>query len=422
MTPEYESQKFKANFVTACQCEGFLETIKFVNNLILEAEKNGRDYWWEKEMDDYWLPEKTQIDYEIMCPRFELVEVKELTNSFRRTTFQTIAYIVVNGKDLKIPFGYFSQGKGDFNQNELSLFAFSISYLRFRIRDGIRNADVARWDSLVESNIASTDTSLLFREDKLAAHLWANYNFPDSFTNAWIGKCGEFIFRGWASQRGIVLSPVEIKFDRKPDKYDFTNTVHNFFRIKNSFFLDKEEIKIDVKTFQVQDYENRDHWNISVRCLEGEHKQDLFVFVIIDDDFVFGKVVGALFPNQVKKFGTFHQYTDEFSGYNRSYYEVKPKDLQNTHYLHAWLDTDGQMFSLMETGGATNPLTHLIKSYPIDPTRIDEYDDYEYDPQDLDDYGIEDYLAVDYYQYSVVLKPNLVMYIPKQEPFCNKEL
>ena len=107
MTPEYESQKFKANFVTACQCEGFLETIKFVNNLILEAEKNGRDYWWEKEMDDYWLPEKTQIDYEIMCPRFELVEVKELTNSFRRTTFQTIAYIVVNGKDLKIPFGYF---------------------------------------------------------------------------------------------------------------------------------------------------------------------------------------------------------------------------------------------------------------------------------------------------------------------------
>ena len=263
---------------------------------------------------------------------------------------------------------------------------------------------------------------LLFQEDKLVANSWANHNFPDNILNAWIGKCGEFIFRAWASQRGISLSPLEISFDRTPDKYDFVNTASHFFGMKNLFFMNKEEIKIDVKTFQVQRHRERDRWNINIRCLDGEHKQDLFVFVIIDSDYRFGKVVGALFPNQVKKFGTFRQYVNEFSGYDNSYYEVKLKDLQNTHYLQAWLDTDGQVFSLMETGGATNPLTHLIKSYPIDPTRIDEYDDYEYDPQDLDDYGIEDYLAVDYYQYSVVLKPNLVMYIPKQEPFYNKEL
>jgi hypothetical protein len=161
MTTEYESQEFKANFVTACQCEGFMQTLEFVNNLFSEAEKNGREYGWVDDYDYYWLPEKAHLDYEFICPRFEIVESQIVLKPSIGATYETIAHILVNGNDIKMPFGYFHQTSGDFNQKELSLFAFSISYLRFRERDGMRNADVEKWNKVVESNIVSIDTVLV---------------------------------------------------------------------------------------------------------------------------------------------------------------------------------------------------------------------------------------------------------------------
>jgi hypothetical protein len=290
------------------------------------------------------------------------------------------------------------QVSGNFNEYEMFLFARSLSYLRFRQRDAMRNADVHYWNSLVKDNIVSCDTVLLFQEDKYVSHLWAKQNFSSGKShNAWFGKCGEFIFRGWASQLGLSLSFTEINFDGVPDEYDFINTISGFFKVKNSFFMDKKEIKIDVKTFQIEDGYDRDYWTISQRCLVGNHKQDIFAFVIIDEDFRLGKVVGMLTAEEVQKKGILYEFFDEFNYYSNSYYKIKLSDLKNTYYLRAFLDTDGQILSLMETMGAKNSLINLISNYPLDPILIsnDEYNSINYDTHNL------------------VIKPRLLMYIPK---------
>ena len=404
MESQYESQVFEPNFVTVCGCEGFRLTLNFLDNLIKEAELGGRSYSWMPIVPEYWLPEKNHIDYEISCPKFEVIKSDKIYN---KPTFNTIAYIQIGDIEVKSHFVQVFQLSGDLNQVELFLFARSISYLRFMKRDGLRNADVTRWNKLVEHNIASNDTVLLFQEDKDAAHLWADCNFSrENVYNAWIGKCGEFIFRGWCSQRGLSLTYTEIKINGVPDEYDFINQPSFFLRLKNSFLLNKEDIKIDVKTFQLEGNSKRDYWTINKRCTIGNHVQDLFVFVIISEDFRLGKVVGVLTCKEVKRKGKLHSYFDDFTGYENSYYKVKLADLRNTYYLRAYLDTDGQCFSLMETMGATNPWANLIKSYPIELMLIDEYDRFYDDLNDLfDDDG--------YSSYNLVVKPNLTMYIEK---------
>ena len=394
--PRIESQEFKANFVTVCECDGFKATVEFLNNLLLKAEAEGRTYSWIRIVEDYYLPEKIHIDYEFMCPNFNVVKSDQLFDG--KIAFDTIASVLIDNTEVQITFARVFQVSGNFNEYEMFLFARSLSYLRFRQRDAMRNADIHYWNSLVKDNIVSCDTVLLFQEDKYVSHLWAKQNFSSGKShNAWFGKCGEFIFRGWASQLRLSLSFTEINFDGVPDEYDFINTISGFFKVKNSFFMDKKEIKIDVKTFQIEDGYDRDYWTISQRCLVGNHKQDIFAFVIIDEDFRLGKVVGMLTAEEVQKKGILYEFFDEFNYYSNSYYKIKLSDLKNTYYLRAFLDTDGQVLSLMETMGAKNSLINLISNYPLDPILIsnDEYNSINYDTHNL------------------VIKPRLLMYIPK---------
>ncbi|BCL40291.1 hypothetical protein [Nostoc sp. MS1] len=106
------------------------------------------------------------------------------------------------------------------------------------------------------SNVVSNETTLIFTEDKLAAKTWANKTFPNNSYNAWIGKCGEFIFATWAGERGLSISRVDLKDHPYGDEYDFSHST----LFKNR---DENTLKIDVKTFQLNKENKRDWWYVS---------------------------------------------------------------------------------------------------------------------------------------------------------------
>lgn len=347
------------NFTTATNSEAFKITSKMLNQKLNIAKSEGRKYACSPLNDDYWIPEKRDFDYEIACPNFIYFQSEE--SSFTVMTVYGLFETYQGYQNLLLGFARVFQYKGELNLQELLDIARMYSYMRFCLRDNVRDLDQKWWSNFLLSNVVSNETTLIFTEDKLAAKTWANKTFPNNSYNAWIGKCGEFIFATWAGERGLSISRVDLKDHPYGDEYDFSHST----LFKNR---DENTLKIDVKTFQLNKENKRDWWYVSKKCLVGEHRQDVIIFVILDEDLRMGKVVGFLMSDSLLKTAEYIDNNFDDSFYSQGYYKVYLKDIYNPYYLRALLDSRSQIFNGLFCGVDINEaFAEIVKDYPLDP-------------------------------------------------------
>lgn len=349
-------EQVTGNFTTSTHCQAFYITADLLEDSLAKAREEGRDYAWAPLDSDYWLPEKADFDYEIACPNFLVVESHYMKGVVLEVDVQGI--FVIDQKIFVFNFAKVFQVKGEPNVRELVDISRMYAYLRFCSRDDYRDMDRHWWSKFFSENVVSNETVIIFREDKQAAQDWAQRTFPRNSLNAWIGKCGEFVFATWAAELGMSVSTVDLKPHPEGDEFDFSH---------NTLFLTKSgkpELSLDVKTFQLEADKKRDWWNVGVNCLQGKHKQDLIIFVVIDEDFRMGKVVGYLEPDTILKKGKYIE-----NEYSRGYYRVYLKDILNPYYLRAMIDSKSQVFEGIFFGGVTpsKGIENMIKDYSLDP-------------------------------------------------------
>lgn len=350
-------EEIKPNFITATDCEAFKLTSNMLEEILENAKSEGREYGWSPLDDDYWLPEKNDFNYEIACPNFDVLQL------------EGTSYVEVYGifesyqgyQNLCLAFAKIFQFKGEQNLSEFVDIARMFSYLRFCLRDHVRDLDQKWWNDFLFTNVVSNETTLIFTEDKLVANTWANRTFPENSYNAWIGKCGEFIFAAWAGECGLSISRVDLKDHPNGDEYDFSH--RTLLTKKNESIL-----KLDIKTFQLNTKQKRNWWTVNQNCLVGEHRQDIIIFVVIDENFRMGKVVGYLLPDTILKNAKYISPATDYNPYARGYYKVYLHDIYNPYYLRALLDSSNQalngLFFAFEPDKA---FTQTIKDYPLDP-------------------------------------------------------
>jgi hypothetical protein len=352
-------EELNPNFLTATNCEAFKLTSKMLKEILEKAKSEERGYHWTPLDDDYWLPEKADFDYEIACPNFDVVQV----NSSNKRTSCVEVYGLFESSDGNYVIHAFTAVyyKGEQKLQELLDVARMFAYLRFCMRDACRDLDHKWWSNFFVDNVVSNETTLIFTEDKQVANTWANRTFPQNNYNAWIGKCGEFIFATWAGECGLSISRVDLKNHPQGDDYDFA---HSTLLAKK----DGKIFKLDIKTFQIIDQQKRNWWNVNESCLVGEHRQDAIIFVVIDEELRMGKVVGYLHPDEIIKKSKYISPDTEYNPYSRGYYRVNLHDIRNPYYLRALLDSQNQVFNGLFFGVEPHEvITQMIKDYPLDP-------------------------------------------------------
>lgn len=351
-------QKLTGNFTTASNCQAFVLTSKLLEETLEKARKEGRDYAWGPLDDDYWLVEKSDFNYEISCPNFLVGKTKSLSGVVLEVEVSAIFESYQGYENFWSSFAKVFQVEGHPNFKELVDIARMFAYLRFSSRDYYREVDHKFWSEFLTKNVVSNETILIFKEDKDVALSWAQRTFPNNSLNAWIGKCGEFVFAGWAGECGLSVSRVDLKKHEQGDEFDFS---------QNSLLLNQSGgnlLRLDIKTFQLEEAnKERNWWNVGTNCLTGKHRQDIIIFVVIDEDFRMGKVVGYLSPKSILKKGEYRQ-----NEYSEGYYRVYLDDLLNPYYLRATLDSKNQFFEGLGFGNpAHQVMADIIKDYPLDP-------------------------------------------------------
>lgn len=350
-------QELTGNFTTASTCQAFVLTSKLLEETLEKARKEGRNYAWGPLDDDYWLAEKSDFNYEILCPNF----IVGLTNSLSGVVLEVEVCAIFESyqgyENFWSSFAKVFQVEGDPNFEELVYIARMFAYLRFSNRDYYRECDRRFWSEFLTQNVVSNETIMIFKEDKDVALTWANRTFPNNSLNAWVGKCGEFVFAGWAGECRLPVSRVDLKKHEQGDEYDFS---------QNTLFINSSGgnlLKLDIKTFQIEIGKQRKWWNVGENCLNGEHRQDLIVFVVIDEDFRMGKVVGYLSPEEILSTGEYVQ-----NDYGKGYYRVYLDDILNPYYLRAIIDQQNQISEGLFFGTSPHEVvTEMIKGYPLDP-------------------------------------------------------
>lgn len=341
------------------ECQAFRETSQIFKQLLENAQNEGRKYSWTPVGIDYWLPEKKDFNYEISCPYFfTYPDLQDIEKSTRRLEIYAVFEDYLGHENYLLPFALVWQIKGTTKPEEFVSFAKIYAYMRFSLRDYNREKDTQWWNDFFLENAVSNETILIMNEDKIAAQAWAQDTFPDNSHNAWVGKCGEFVFASWAGECGLPVSLVDLTPHPNGDEYDFLH--HMLFG---------EELKIDIKAFQIQEGKNRDYWNVSVNCLEGEHKQDIIVFTVISEDFRMGKVVGYLPSNEIKKKGEYISNFNDLDYPTRGYYKIELKNILNPYYLRATLDIQNQIHNGYGFSGFSTAkvIDEMIQDYPLDP-------------------------------------------------------
>ena len=347
------------NFGTVTNCEAFRLTSQMLNKALDTAKTEGREYAWAPLDVDYWLPEKTDFNYEHACPNFTVILNPQSINKSLTLDVICVFESYQGYQNRLVLFVTVFQVKGTQKLEELMDVGRMFAYMRFCARDDYRDIDIKWWNQFLSTHAVSSEAILLFQEDKSAAQAWAEQTFSNNSYNALVGKCGEFVFAGWAEECGLPVSRVDLKHHPEgTDEYDFSHTV-----------LFGGKLKLDIKTFQIQEGERRNWWNVGESCLEGSHKQDVIIFTVIDEDFRMGKVVGYLRPDEIKRQGNYMPPFDDCNPYSLGYYRVYLKDIQNHYYLRALFDLKNQFFNGL---GFTNfsphkALTEMIKDYPLDP-------------------------------------------------------
>lgn len=342
------------NFNIADDCLAFTITSKILDETLEKAKSEGREYAWEFLSENYWLPEKSSFDYELNCPIFGI--------HFHQNSIRTFIHIE-NSPSYDDVFFFIScyRTHGELNKSEWILISKMVSYLRYSERDFVRKIDIYWWNQFSSRNVISNETVLIWSEDKSIANSWAQKNFSYNKSNALIGKCGEFVFSYWAGECGLkTISQVDLNDHPEGDEYDF---------LAYSFLVTgKNNLKIDIKTFQIQKEKKRDWWNISSYCLQGRHEQDIFVFVIVDDDLRMGKVVGYLFAEDILNKGEEIVYQRDFDEFPSSYYKIHLQHINNPYFLRAFLDLREQIFSVAPKNNTpANVISQIVRNYPLDP-------------------------------------------------------
>ncbi|MGI0496369.1 hypothetical protein [Limnospira platensis] len=350
-------QELTGNFTTASNCPAFRLTSELLTETLEKARKEGRDYAWGPIDDDYWLAEKSDFNYEISCPNFIVGQTNSLSGVVLEVEVCAIFESYQGYENFWSSFAKVFQVKGDPNLEELVDIARMFSYLRFSSRDYYREVDRKFWSEFLTQNVVSNETILIFTEDKDVARTWAQRTFPNNYLNAWVGKCGEFVFAGWAGECNIPVSRVDLKKHEQGDEYDFSQ---NTLLINTS---GENLLKMDIKTFQLESGKQRDWWNVGENCLAGDRRQDLIVFVVVDENFKMGKVVGYLSPEEILEKG---EYVP--SDYSQGYYRVYIDDVLNPYYLRATIDQQNQIYEGLFFGSSPyQVVTEIIKGYPLDP-------------------------------------------------------
>ncbi len=346
------------NFETVGNSEAFRLTSEMLKKAIENAQSEGRQYVWTPLDIDYWIPEKTDFEYEYVCPNFAIFQSSQKHDKSISVDVIGIFDLGQTGYLYRGNFVRVFQKKGELKEKELVDIARMFAYMRFYLRDRNRDLDTKWWNQFFSTHVVSNETVMICHEDKLASLEWANQIFPNNAYNAWIGKCGEFVFASWAGEYALPVSRVDLKnHSERTDEYDFSHTM-----------LFGNKVKIDVKTFQVEKDNKRNWWNVSDNCLEGNHKQDIFVFIIVDEIFQIGKVVGFLTAEDIKRKGDYRTFYDECNPYDRGYYRIRLEDIQNPYYLRAFFDSKNQIFNGLGFGVAPQEvITQMIKDYPLDP-------------------------------------------------------
>lgn len=347
-------QEITWSFSTATNCQAFKLTEKLLKSCLDKARELGRDYVWYPLDDDYWLPEKNDFNYEIACPNFLVFQTNSVGGNILQVEVHAIFEFHQGYQNYFVSFVRVSQIGGEPNINELFDIARMYAYLRFSDRDDSRDQYRHWWTKFLSRNVVSNETMLIFKGDENAALSWAQRTFPDNWLNAWIGKCGEFVFADWAGACGLSVSRIDLKKHEQGDEFDFSH---------NSLLLNQSGgnlLRLDIKTFQLEEAnKERNWWNVGINCLTGEHRQDIIIFVVIDQYFIIGKVVGYLSPESILEKGEF------MSG---GFYRVHLDDLLNPYYLRAKLDSKNQFFEGLCFGNEPHKvITDIIKDYPLDP-------------------------------------------------------
>jgi hypothetical protein len=364
-------EELNPSFTTATNCEAFKLTSKMLEEILEKAKVEGREYAWTPLSDDYWLAEKTDFDYEIACPNFFVLKSDNIQSISCSVEVHGLFESYQGHQNLHLAFAKVFQIKGQENLAELLDVARMYSYMRFCLRDHYRDYDQRWWSDFLSSKVVSNETTLIFTEDKSAAHTWAYQAFPNNSLNAWIGKCGEFIFSTWAGECGLSVSRVDLKDHPEGDEYDF---IHNTLLTKK----DGNTLKLDIKAFQLEDQQKRKHWNVNQRCLVGDHRQDAIIFVVIDENFRLGKVVGYLPPDEILENSEYISSNMDYSSNSRGYYRVYLEDIHNPYYLRALLDSRNQFFNGVFFGvKPSKAIKQMIKDYPLDPITA-YYSEYDY--------------------------------------------
>ncbi|MBE9199569.1 MULTISPECIES: hypothetical protein [unclassified Nodularia (in: cyanobacteria)] len=351
-------EELKPNFTTVTNCEAFKITSKMLEERLKIAKSEGREYGWSPLDDDYCLPEKDDFNYEIACPNFDVVQSEG--KPYFVEVYAVFEYHQ-GYRNLCLAFAKVFQFKGEKKLQEFIDIARMYSYMRFCLRDHVRDLDKKWWNDFLFSNVVSNETTVIFTEDKLVANTWANRTFPNNNYNAWIGKCGEFVFATWAGECGLSISRVDLKDHPSGDEYDFSHWT----------LLTKEDgsiLKLDIKTFQLDTKRKRNWWNVNQNCLVGEHRQDVIIFVVIDEDFRMGKVVGYLLPDTILKNAEYISPHLNYNPYAKGYYKVYLSAIYNPYYLRALLDSPNQALNGLFFAFEPNKVfTEIIKDYPLDP-------------------------------------------------------
>ncbi len=215
------------NFETASNCQAFRVTSQILKEILDNAQAEGRKYTWMPLELDYWLPENTDFDYEISCPNFlTFPDSQEIHGYIKRLEVYGIFESYLGYENYLLPFAIVFQAKGTQKIDEFITVAKMYAYLRFSGRDYYREMDTKYWNDFFLNNVVSNETILIMNEDKLAAQAWAQETFPKNSHNAWVGKCGEFIFASWAGECGLPVSRVDLIHQSEGgDEYDFSHTM-----------------------------------------------------------------------------------------------------------------------------------------------------------------------------------------------------
>jgi hypothetical protein len=353
-------EELTGNFSTASNCEAFQITAKILEETLQKAKAQGKKYVWAPLDDDYWLPEESDFNYQITCPNFMVFKIESVLTPIMEVEVFALFEQYQGHQNLLSAFAKVFQVEGEPDMKELKNVAKMYAYLRFSSRDYGRELDKKFWSKFLTENVVSNETVLIFREDKKVAQTWAQKTFPNNQFNAWIGKCGEFVFAGWAGECCLPVSRVDLKPHEDGDEYDFSH---------DALFLNSnggQTLKLDIKAFQIESGKSRDWWNVSERCLRGERAQDLIIFVVIDEDFRMGKVIGYLTPKEIINNCQYVSSNEYFS--SSGYFRVYLSELKNPYYLRSIVDSQNQVMSGLFFG--QNPhevVEEIVKGYPLDP-------------------------------------------------------